>query len=297
MGSFKSGVVFTAVALVGAAAAPSHAAQVFYEGFNYTPGTALNLQNNTSVSGGDTWTRSGTVAAANITVQSGSLTSPAGPSTGGKAQILNPATASTERLNFAAISSGTVFTSFTLNANVGAATVNNVAGAYFMGLSSLDDNGDVDGNAAPANTNIAGRMALRLDPGDATKLNIALSNTAAQTSTSYAATMLSQNTDIFIIMSYEIVAGANNDIAKLYINPNTASFDPLTTPADLTVTGQQDVVDVKSLFLRQTGGLPETVLVDEIRVGTSYVDVVPEPATLGIASLAALGLLARRRRA
>jgi hypothetical protein len=289
-------------ALLAAAAAgivgfssTSKATLVFYEGFDYTPGD-LNLKNNTSVEPDDTWTRSGTVPAANIDVVAGSLTSPAGASTGGKVTITNPATASTERLNFPAISSGTVWYSMTFNANVGGATVNNVAGAYFNGFSSLDDNGDVDGGAAPALTNIAGRLALRLDPFDASKLNIALTNTTAQAAGSYSSVQLDQNTDVFVIVSYEIVAGATNDISKLWVNPNPGTFDPLVTSPTLTVTGQADLVDVKSFFLRQTGGLPETLSVDELRVGTEFGDVVPEPGSLSLLALAGAGLLARRRR-
>src|SRR5688572_15827955 len=138
---------------------------VFYEGFNYAVGD-LHNNVNTSVEPDDAWTRSGLVAAASIDISTGSLTSPVGASAGGKVTITNPATASTERLNFPAISTGTVWYSFSLNASVGSATVNQLAGAYFGGLTSLDYNGGADGGAPPSDPTIGVRMALRRDSAD-----------------------------------------------------------------------------------------------------------------------------------
>jgi hypothetical protein len=289
-------LALAAAAAVICVTSSARADLVFYEGFDYLPGD-LHGNNNTSVEPDDVWTRAGTVAAANIDVSAGTLTSPAGASTGGKVTITNPATASTERLNFPAINSGTVWYSLTFNATLGSPTaVNTGAGAYFVGFSSLDDNGDVDSGAAPAVTNIAGRLALRVDPTNASFLNVALTNTSAQTAGSYAAAQIPQGTDVFAIVSYEIVAGAGtNDVAKLWLNPNVATFNPSDTPT-LSVTGQADLVDVKSFFLRQTGGLPETLLVDEVRVGTTFADVVPEPGSSIITGLATGALLVRRRR-
>jgi hypothetical protein len=293
-----------AVAAAAALSSPSaRASLVFYEGFDYTTGAALNGQVNTSVEPDDGWTRAGSATAGEgITIAAGSLTSPAGASTGNRVLITNPNTARTQRLNFPGIASGTVWYSLTMNATNtgGLGDANTGIGAYFAGLTSLDTNGGVDSDTAPATGNISTRLQLRTDPTDAAALNIALSNTVATATGQFSAAKLAQSTDHFLIVSYEIVPGAGNDVARLWINPNAGTFDPITTPASLTVdnavAGQADVVDVKAFFLRQSGGMPGNVNVDELRLGTAFTDVVPEPASLAAAAVGGLALLGRRRR-
>jgi autotransporter-associated beta strand protein len=255
---------------------------VFYEPFNYLAGSVLHNQQNVSGTTDDVWTRSGTVAATSITVGSGSLSSPFGATSGEKGLLTAPATASTERLNFPQISSGSIFYSLTLNAAFGTENPNAVGGAYFCGLSSLGDNGDLDGGSAPAITNTAARLALRKDPVDATKYNIGITNTLAQATGNYSSMQLSQSTDVFVIVQLDQLAGASNDVAKLWINPNASTFQP-TDPPSMTIDNASPLAaDIaaapQSFFLRQTGGLPQFVNVDEIRLGTSYTDVVPPPA-------------------
>ena len=108
------------VGVIGLGQTAARAELVFYDGFNYAAGADLHNNNNTTVPpAGDVWTRAGTVAATSIDVTAGSLTSDVGTAIGNKATLVAPATASTERLNFAAINSGSVWYSLTLNATIG----------------------------------------------------------------------------------------------------------------------------------------------------------------------------------
>ncbi len=80
---------------------------------------------------------------------------------------------------------------------------------------------------------------------------------------------------------------ASTDKFTLYVNPTPGAPEPLVG----TVKQNSDVGIVSSLTLYSTGAYG----LDEIRIGTTYADVVPaivpEPASLVMASTAALASL------
>jgi hypothetical protein len=64
---------------------------------------------------------------------------------------------------------------------------------------------------------------------------------------------------IFIVGSYEAVVGTQNDIARLWINPNPSTFadgtfSPITTPPTLadTTTAIGTDIGIASVILRQS---------------------------------------------
>jgi trimeric autotransporter adhesin len=114
---------------------------------------------------------------------------------------------------------------------------------------------------------------------------------------------LSFNTSYSIVVRYDIVAGATNDTASMYVtagsfNANEASnsvYNSFTT-----WTGGSEVSSFTALLLRQ-GTNTGAFTVDNIKIGTLFSDVVaavPEPSAFaafaGVIALA--GVVMQRRR-
>ena len=105
-----------------------------------------------------------------------------------------------------------------------------------------------------------------------------------------------------IVVSYTYVTGNTNDMARVWLDPDSATFNAGTAPAaTLTVNGStSDLTKVfDSIRLGGQSGAPSKVKVDELRVGTTWADVtpIPEPATVGMIGLGAvITLLVRRMR-
>jgi hypothetical protein len=109
---------------------------------------------------------------------------------------------------------------------------------------------------------------------------------------------------VFIVGSYEFVSGANNDIARMWINPDAGTFGAPSEPAaTLTSAPGGGIADAFASLLTfnlrdvNTVGNP-TLQLDEFRVGTAWADVtpVPEPSTAALIALGVIGLCAVSRR-
>ena len=93
----------------------------------------------------------------------------------------------------------------------------------------------------------------------------------------------------------KVTFGAVTDTISLYVNPALGGGPPASPTVSLAVphaaTLSQFDVDYGSL----SGG---STMFDEIRLGQTFADVtpVPEPSSLLLAGLAALGLHLKRRR-
>jgi hypothetical protein len=84
---------------------------------------------------------------------------------------------------------------------------------------------------------------------------------------------------VFIVVSYEIVTGAANDIINIWINPDSGTFgdaSPPTSSTSVTNTGGTDLATIQSFFVRQDSGTETPFIeMDEVRVGTTWADVTP----------------------
>jgi hypothetical protein len=171
-------------------------------------------------------------------------------------------------------------------------------GGFFLGLN----------NTATATTNnpgaVGARLQARIDPTDGTKYNLGIFRNvnAAAAATSWSGPLTVGDT-LFVVGSYESVAGTTNDIARLWINPDPGTFadpafSPLTTPPTVmdSSTGTGLDIGIFSIILRQSTA-PHVTL-DELRVGTTWADVtpVPEPAASILFGCGSVMLLAMRRR-
>lgn len=105
-----------------------------------------------------------------------------------------------------------------------------------------------------------------------------------------------ENTTYFVVAKIAKVSGSStyNEV-NLYLNPDSFS-EPGTATATATSTAGTGAATMSNFILR-TARLEagDSYLVDELRIGTTYADVIPEPGT-ALLALGGLAVLAARRR-
>ena len=89
---------------------------------------------------------------------------------------------------------------------------------------------------------------------------------------SWADGTFSTNTTYLVVLEYEFVSGDKNDIARLYINPTSATTTASAVSSS-TVTTQADAENIQSFKLRQGSNTPAGVIVDEIKVATTWAEL------------------------
>jgi hypothetical protein len=172
----------------------------------------------------------------------------------------------------------------------------NTTGGFFIGLNNT-------GDASTANPgSVAARLQARVDPTDGTKYNLGIVRNRATTAADIPwSGPLTVGETLFVVASIELVPGTQNDVARLWINPDASTFRdpsfPSPTLADDTVgigTIGTDI-GIASIILRQSPA--PHVTVDELRVGTDWRSVtIPEPTTCTLMLIGAVMMLSRRRK-
>ncbi len=246
----------------------SGAGLIWYDGFDYSPDSNLGGQG--------TWVNSNsgdevTVAAGNLSV--GGLAAATGNMVTYGGAGVDP------YVPFATQSAATWY-SFVLKAtDLGSL---NTSGGYFAGLASGGS------YAAP--------VWLRSDGSGGFQIGISKRrDSGAVWSSSYAV-----NSTMLLVGNYVFNPNAADDIANLWINPDSATFSG-TAPLPALTTGATgaDLSSLNRFYLRQDSAstTPSVLYLDELRIGQSWGDVtpVPEPATGGlIAGVFLFGLVALR---
>jgi len=312
---------YVSTALIALTAANAGASPLFYDGFDYTPpGTLLAPLNDTiaipnpgllNVASGWNWRYAGAGGAANKAPGIGSAglnytdVAAAGysglQSTIGNSVLFDMTQIGSARIQVTptAISSGTVYYSGLLQVNSIGTLTSTGAGMLLGGFTTT-----LGASAAPPGT-VGGVLRIRTDASDPAVYHIGIGMNSGNATGAGGANVQfdtaphTAGQTMFVVGSYEFVAGANNDIARMWINPDPADF-ALALPPSATLTSAPGVAvadssaNLISFNLRNvnTVGLPTGVLFDELRVGTSWADVmpaaIPEPAAAG---LLGLGLL------
>ena len=189
--------------------------------------------------------------AGQVTVETGNLTYTGYdmPATGKSITII-PTESEDVRLVFPDVTTGKVYASFLLNVSAILGT-----DVYSIHL----------GNGA---TTFTSRVYAKVD-GAGFALSIGKSAVSTYSS------MLNFNQTYLIVISYEFVDGATNDIVNLWINPDLSGAVPASTISSSSGT---DVTIINAFYVRQLTGIP-TASIDAIRIATNWADA-PLPVEL-----------------
>jgi len=281
-------------------------AATLYEPFNYKSGQRLSGQTDTNVTPNQAWNYVGPAnTTTDPTITTGSLAYagvPVDTDAPGNSAFTDSAKANAARINLpAAAASGTVYysmvvratdlTTFSTSGLAGITTT----GSFFAGFSNTPGAGtSISSAGAP--------LLVHRDPNNAGKfqlgVGVATGNAFRQFDTAHS---YGTSDTLFVVGSYNLVAGSDNDSANLYVfadgapvpqteplTPNASSGPAQGTGGDLA-TGQ-----IVAFFLRNNSLEPDHFQIDDLRVDTSWAGVIPEPSSallLGAAGLA--GLLTR----
>ncbi|MGN6495656.1 MAG: GEVED domain-containing protein [Agriterribacter sp.] len=216
------------------------------ESFNYTNGTPLT-SNNWTARGSETPTIN--VAAGNLSY-SGGLTN----DIGNKVPLGN--------------TGQDVYRSFTAsNATLYAAMVVNVStaatGDFFFVLSNV---------TSPLT--YSGKIYVRSDGSGGFNFGVARGTGGTPV---YETTARTFGTNYFLVLKYEVVAGATNDEIKLYVNPSPLSTEPAVATVRYNAATGADIsasYPLSSVALYQgTAGAAATLEVDNIHVASAWTSI------------------------
>ncbi len=243
--------------------------QLLTEPFNYTPHATLGLASQSN----NTWLPINT--GDSMLVDAGSLTYPGlAASTGNK--VIFEGTGTDYYTNFTSQTSGSIYSSFILN--VSALGSLNTTGGYFAGYIQ-----------SGSTTTFGDAIWTRLST-TAGRYNVGVS-TRSNSAVTWLAADLVPGTPCFIVTAYDIVAGAANDVCRIWLN--TAAIGGSEPAPDATSVPGTDLSSAARFFLRQVAstGTP-FIEFDELRVGTTWADVTPSGVaapTLTATALTAFG--------
>ena len=328
MGRFRlRAAVSGAVAVLATAGGPhdASAATLLYEGFAYPVGESLHAKVNPG--SGNTWLRTSAPAPTDgidrHVVVDANLDYPGLPAATGNAVIL-PRTPTTGhqvmRIDvpgrpYTRGNGDSVFASFTLRldeidaiTDALAANPTHRRGGFFAGFhggqaststAASVHNGfagelfmrrELDGTGVQT-----GRMELGITKNLHTSPN-ALTEPLFVDSPSFAIDEVA-----FVVIEYDFNAGGSQDVMRMWVNPTPGDLSLAGTPSMVTPVPSNDIggtLNIESFYLRNDTNLPGDVIIDEIRLGTSFADVsvVPEPAAAGLIALGGAAMAVRRRR-
>lgn len=228
----------------------------FYEGFDYTAGNSLGLEQMwTNVNTGD-----------DITISTGSLSYSDLTTVGNSVSFDGSGIDTFSPISN--ISEGTIYYSFLLNVD-SMAGVTDVNGGYLAGF---------------AETTTTLGATLWTKRVDDTNFNLGIEvRTANSTNTTFGTTNYQTGKTYFVVVGYAFNSDTtSDDIVSLWVNPVINSlFVPAPTITDTHAA--TDLQSVANFFLRQdsTSETP-SVKIDELRIGTTWSDVAPIEATASV---------------
>jgi len=265
------------------------------DSFDYPDGSLLNGLVNPS---GQTWEFVGGTSSIAVapSIAAGSLSYPGlSGSSGNRVVASNDFSASGRIALGQTVSSGTLYYSLIFQVSDITGLVNTTTGSFFAGLNTVTGPGTTGPAVAAAG------MLVRLDPENPAAFNLGTTVNGSTTEPRvFDPTDHFEGEIVFLVASYTFNPGAGDDVARLYVNPDISAFASGVLPSPSAEATGSDVTtgSLMSVFLRNNTVEPQQIYMDELRVGTSPIDVVPEPSSalllLGTAALLA-GTRQRRR--
>lgn len=243
--------IYTLVTILAASfAANAQATLPVYESFDYTAPGALQTQPGyTALNGGD-----------DISIVAGNLSYTDLPASIGN-KINFAGSGIDAKYDITPVSADTIYYSFLVKVNdISAVTDPN--GGYFAGFGAND-------------TNFGGTIWTKKVDNNTFKFGSEV-RTATGNGTTWSTTDYNVGDTYLIVGSYTFVAGTNNDVAKLWINPALGLTTEPTPTIEDQWTASSDLASIVHFFLRQDSATETPDLdIDELRIGTSWADVTP----------------------
>ncbi len=234
---FYSLVALAALCLAG----PANAQLLLEENFDYSVGSALTANGYTAHSGAGN---------APVSVTADNLTFSGYPSVTGNAATVNSGSGSREDVNraFTEQASGTVYTAFLARTDASTAS-----GGYFFHL-----------GPDPVGSTFRGRVYAQAVPG-----GVQYGVSSSTEAEAYASDVFALGATALVVLRYDVDSGQ----ASIYTF--AAGDDYSAEPGAADATGAAASPSSIGTFALRQHGSTQTVVVDGVRVGTSYSDVVP----------------------
>ncbi|MFA5805270.1 MAG: T9SS type A sorting domain-containing protein [Melioribacteraceae bacterium] len=237
------------------------------ENFSYNPGQLTDASGGANVGGGNWITNTGT--GNYLQVSAGSLSYAGYPSSNinNKLNLVGATTSSEDTYRaFTTQITGNVYASFLLN--VTNTTGLTATGDYFIAL------------LPSASTSFyAGRVYIQTGTTPGTQFRLGLRYNSSDAAVNYSTTDLNIGTSYLIVLKYQIVSGAPNDIVSLFINPAMSGTEPLANLTATSSSATTENADVGKFGIRQGNAGTPNASIDGIRVADNWGLAVTGTAT------------------
>jgi hypothetical protein len=227
--------------------------QFFIEDFDYPAGDSLTQHGWAAHSG----TTNG------ILVTSPGLTYPGYGSSG----IGNAATLTTTgqdvNKQYTPITSGAIYASTMVN------VTSAQTGDYFFHL-----------GLANTTSIYMGRIFVKVAANGNLRFGVSKSSTNTTVQPAYSDSIYTTGTTYLLVVKYQFNPDVADDSAYLFINPAISSIEPSPNLAHGTLTTGSDPANIGGVYIRQgTASSGPNLILDGIRIGTAWSDVVPVELT------------------
>jgi len=218
----------------------------FYDGFNYANASNLGGQGGwvNLNSGDEVVVASGNLSYTGLAASTGNSVTFGGAGTDPQLAITPQTT-------------GVIYASYLLNVtDISGLTFAN--GSYHFGLGT--------------GTSFASTVWIK--PATATEYSIGINKRTTAADAVFSTTNVAVNQTLFIVVAFDIA----NQTSSMWINPVASTLGDTTIPTpSLTASTGANVTTIDKAFLRQGSATdtPTSLIIDEIRVGTTWASVTP----------------------